>query len=178
MMSHLCNLCVREFLIMARTWFTFDLPSKTECNIMERPGPLVRDGRQAQARTRGHALTYGALQSAAQGEGRSRRGRLPVALGCWGPRLPRRKTEYRSWATTNGGAERGARVDVVGWPETTTRRRSTAKLRKNEEKNRDRGKQGAPAILRGWSSSEVELGTWAGSGRGCNGDTRRGRNGH
>jgi hypothetical protein len=28
MMSHLCNRCVREFLILARTWFAFDLPSK------------------------------------------------------------------------------------------------------------------------------------------------------
>jgi hypothetical protein len=28
MMSHLCNCYVREFLILARTWFAFDLPSK------------------------------------------------------------------------------------------------------------------------------------------------------
>jgi hypothetical protein len=28
MMSHLCNRCVREFLILAHTWFTFGLPSK------------------------------------------------------------------------------------------------------------------------------------------------------
>jgi hypothetical protein len=28
MMSHLCNRCVCEFLILARTWFTFGLPSK------------------------------------------------------------------------------------------------------------------------------------------------------
>jgi hypothetical protein len=28
----LCNHCVREFLILARTWFTFDLPSKTRCD--------------------------------------------------------------------------------------------------------------------------------------------------
>jgi hypothetical protein len=28
MMSHLCNRCVREFLILARTWFAFGLPSK------------------------------------------------------------------------------------------------------------------------------------------------------
>jgi hypothetical protein len=32
MMSHLCNLCVREFLILARTWFTFGVPSKTGCD--------------------------------------------------------------------------------------------------------------------------------------------------
>jgi hypothetical protein len=28
MMSHLCNRCVRELLILARTWFAFVLPSK------------------------------------------------------------------------------------------------------------------------------------------------------
>jgi hypothetical protein len=29
----LCNRCVPEFLILARTWFTFGLPSKTGCDI-------------------------------------------------------------------------------------------------------------------------------------------------
>jgi hypothetical protein len=29
----LCNWCVRELLILARTWFAFGLPSKTECDI-------------------------------------------------------------------------------------------------------------------------------------------------
>jgi hypothetical protein len=29
----LCNCCVRELLILARTWFTFGLPSKTGCDI-------------------------------------------------------------------------------------------------------------------------------------------------
>jgi hypothetical protein len=33
MVSHLCNCCVREFLILARTWFAFGLPSKTGCDI-------------------------------------------------------------------------------------------------------------------------------------------------
>jgi hypothetical protein len=32
MMSHLCNRCVREFLILARTWFAFGLTCKTECD--------------------------------------------------------------------------------------------------------------------------------------------------
>jgi hypothetical protein len=32
MMSMLCNCCVRELLILARTWFAFGLPSKTECD--------------------------------------------------------------------------------------------------------------------------------------------------
>jgi hypothetical protein len=39
MMSMLCNCCVRELLILARTWFAFGLPSKTGCdsvrNIIE-----------------------------------------------------------------------------------------------------------------------------------------------
>jgi hypothetical protein len=29
----LCNYCVRELLILARTWFAFDLPFKTGCAI-------------------------------------------------------------------------------------------------------------------------------------------------
>jgi hypothetical protein len=33
MMSMLCNCCVRELLILARTWFTFGLPSKTGYDI-------------------------------------------------------------------------------------------------------------------------------------------------
>jgi hypothetical protein len=28
----LCNRCVREFLILARTWFAFGLPSETGCD--------------------------------------------------------------------------------------------------------------------------------------------------
>jgi hypothetical protein len=31
----LCNRCVREFLIPARTWFVFGLPSKTWCDKYE-----------------------------------------------------------------------------------------------------------------------------------------------
>jgi hypothetical protein len=30
MMSMLCNCCVRELLILARTWFAFGLPSKPD----------------------------------------------------------------------------------------------------------------------------------------------------
>jgi hypothetical protein len=29
----ICNRCVREFLILALTWFAFGLPFKTECDI-------------------------------------------------------------------------------------------------------------------------------------------------
>jgi hypothetical protein len=35
MMSHLCNRRLREFLILARTWFASGLPSKTRCDISE-----------------------------------------------------------------------------------------------------------------------------------------------
>jgi hypothetical protein len=31
-MSHLCNRCVHEFLILAHTWFALGLPSKTGCD--------------------------------------------------------------------------------------------------------------------------------------------------
>jgi hypothetical protein len=33
MMSMLCNCCVRELLILARTWFASGLPYKTGCDI-------------------------------------------------------------------------------------------------------------------------------------------------
>jgi hypothetical protein len=36
MMSHLCNRCVHELLILARTWFAFGLPSKTGCDMNRR----------------------------------------------------------------------------------------------------------------------------------------------
>jgi hypothetical protein len=39
MMSHLCNHCVREFLILARTWFAFGLPSKPGVTPV---GPICR----------------------------------------------------------------------------------------------------------------------------------------
>jgi hypothetical protein len=39
MMSMLCNCCVRELLILARTWFAFGLPSKTGCDT---PPPMQR----------------------------------------------------------------------------------------------------------------------------------------
>jgi hypothetical protein len=35
MMSHLCNRCVRELLILARTWFAFGLPSKPGVTVAE-----------------------------------------------------------------------------------------------------------------------------------------------
>jgi hypothetical protein len=36
MMNHLCNRRVREYLILARTWFAFGLPSKTGCDTPKR----------------------------------------------------------------------------------------------------------------------------------------------
>jgi hypothetical protein len=46
MMSMLCNCCVRELLILARTWFVFGLPSKTGCDIVslifiQQPGKMT-----------------------------------------------------------------------------------------------------------------------------------------
>jgi hypothetical protein len=48
MMSMLCNCCVRELLILARTWFTLGLPSKTGCdsrrnNLLDGTNSLVGD---------------------------------------------------------------------------------------------------------------------------------------
>jgi hypothetical protein len=36
----LCNCCVRELLILARTWFAFGLPSKTGCDTYWVPSKL------------------------------------------------------------------------------------------------------------------------------------------
>jgi hypothetical protein len=52
MMSMLCNCCVRELLILARTWFAFGLPSKTGCDTFAAPAyartvRLVRQGTRA-----------------------------------------------------------------------------------------------------------------------------------
>jgi hypothetical protein len=41
MMSMLCNCCVRELLILARTWFAFGLPSKTGCDSYEGPSGWI-----------------------------------------------------------------------------------------------------------------------------------------
>jgi hypothetical protein len=40
-MSMLCNCCVRELLILARTWFAFGLPSKTGCDTYVRANVAV-----------------------------------------------------------------------------------------------------------------------------------------
>jgi hypothetical protein len=41
----LCNRCVREFLILARTWFAYGLPSKTGCDMCCSPffGRVIRE---------------------------------------------------------------------------------------------------------------------------------------
>jgi hypothetical protein len=49
----LCNRCVREFLILARIWFTFGLTSKTRCDReAHKPlsGPFRPSPRQASLR--------------------------------------------------------------------------------------------------------------------------------
>jgi hypothetical protein len=38
----LCNRCVREFLILVRTWFAFGLPSKTGCDSKSSRSSLPR----------------------------------------------------------------------------------------------------------------------------------------
>jgi hypothetical protein len=37
----LCNCCVHELLILARTWFAFGLPSKTRCDSFASAGPIL-----------------------------------------------------------------------------------------------------------------------------------------
>jgi hypothetical protein len=64
MMSMLCNCCVRELLILARTWFAFGLPSKTGCD---------RGGASYGAWGRTWRLSASPWQVAQQSEQRRRR---------------------------------------------------------------------------------------------------------
>jgi hypothetical protein len=43
MMSMLCNCCVRELLILARTWFAFGLLSKTGCDTLRGSCHVIRN---------------------------------------------------------------------------------------------------------------------------------------
>jgi hypothetical protein len=46
-MSHLCNRCLCEFLILARTWFAFGLPSKPGVTVsMNSPSSVAIIERQ------------------------------------------------------------------------------------------------------------------------------------
>jgi hypothetical protein len=41
---HLCYHCIREFLILSRTWFAFGLPSKTGCDRERKRGWAMTRG--------------------------------------------------------------------------------------------------------------------------------------
>jgi hypothetical protein len=53
MMSHLCNRCVREFLILAHTWFAFGLPSKPDVTAI-----TFGDGNQGLVKGLGEVLYH------------------------------------------------------------------------------------------------------------------------
>jgi hypothetical protein len=72
-MSHLCNRCVREFLILARTWFAFGLPSKPSVTfsrgqtrlamaltqlIQRFRGPMEESGAGDQVRSQGPTAAW------------------------------------------------------------------------------------------------------------------------
>jgi hypothetical protein len=54
MMSHLCNRCVRELLILARTWFAFGLPSKPGVTVAQY---LIQSGPQQNGVSKEHNHT-------------------------------------------------------------------------------------------------------------------------
>jgi hypothetical protein len=58
-MSHLCNRCVRELLILARTWFAFGSPSK--------PGVTASLGRALRHRQCSEARDVQASQQSRRG---------------------------------------------------------------------------------------------------------------
>jgi hypothetical protein len=49
----LCNRCVREFPILARTWFAFGLPSKTGCDTKWSHGMAYDNTRNIDVAKRG-----------------------------------------------------------------------------------------------------------------------------
>jgi hypothetical protein len=52
MMSMLCNCCIRELLILARTWFAFGLPSKTGCDTYQEYTSKVLDCKERSTRAK------------------------------------------------------------------------------------------------------------------------------
>jgi hypothetical protein len=83
----LCNCCVRELLILARTWFTFCLPSKTGCDIL----PLLRVGTADLALLLAAVGGVWAPASAPHPHSSSRQPSLPTSARCswgWPPALP------------------------------------------------------------------------------------------
>jgi hypothetical protein len=108
MMSMLCNCCVRELLIMARTWFAFGLPSKTGCDSRE--GVEAAEGSRGGRRWGlGRACPPGRGQERAQrrrGEGaraeaRRSHGQAPASTGSHGRELE--GAGARRWEK-NGGS--------------------------------------------------------------------------
>jgi hypothetical protein len=58
MMSHLCNRRVREFLILARTWFAFGLPSETGCDKDEKAIQTSVDYYRITTKCKGHRCNF------------------------------------------------------------------------------------------------------------------------
>jgi hypothetical protein len=82
MMSHLCNRRVREFLILARTWFAFGLPSKTGCDIStpdDVDAAAVDPRTETGTRTESSSPTV--MASTAHGGGKHKR-RGPTSMVC------------------------------------------------------------------------------------------------
>jgi hypothetical protein len=93
----LCNRCVREFLILARTWFTFGLPSKTECDTWLRAvGP---------ARGRVHSCTEPSVEQWPQGK-------VPTPPWCGPPGLATSNHLPLQWGITQGGVSPSPRGEM------------------------------------------------------------------
>jgi hypothetical protein len=79
MMIHLCNRCVREFLILARTWFAFGLPSKPGVTVGLRRElhRLLRRGRCQHRRQQRDPLPQRRPQMP-HGKGRQEEGKIQI----------------------------------------------------------------------------------------------------
>jgi hypothetical protein len=63
MMSMLCNCCVRELLILARTWFTFGLPYKSGCDRHARLPLATRLPRPVYSMRIGHVVYINEMET-------------------------------------------------------------------------------------------------------------------
>jgi hypothetical protein len=94
----LCNCCVREFLILARTWFAFGLPFKTECDSGrgERRGDGVASTHRRQGLMLRRAGRHAKIPNVTTA---TRRAKMRSSRGGRGLTGSTRRRGHRTWGT-------------------------------------------------------------------------------
>jgi hypothetical protein len=151
----LCNCCVRELLILARTWFAFGLPSITRCDNSE------EDRRAQQGRAVDADLENGHRVASRNAT------RRPWAS--WRPRLGERST----WSGQGTLANRGTRADFCLVAPHMTRGQTTSRdVRGSRGLGRARRAEGAPTVRLGSRHQSRALRRTQGAGRRPTGELR------